>query len=87
MAKFGVYSIRDAYTGFLNPTFEISDVVAKRNFTFAMAKKDTLLYSNAQDYDLCRIGEFDSDTGELIPTLPDIVCTGLSVKAGVDCGV
>lgn len=81
--KFGVYSIRDAYTGFLNPTFEISDQVAKRNFAHAMMNQQSLLYSNPQDYDLCRIGEFDSDTGELVPTLPDIVCSGISVKEGM----
>lgn len=84
MAKFGVYSIRDAYTGFLTPTFEITDAVAKRNFAFAIQKKDNLLYTNAKDYDLVRIGEFDSDTGELIPTLPDIVCSATSIKEALE---
>lgn len=77
--KFGVYSMRDQLTGFIQPTFEVSDQVALRNFSYAINKQDTLLYASAKHFDLYRIGTFDTDTGEIVKEEPSIVATGLSV--------
>lgn len=83
--KFGIYAIRDAFTGFLTPTFDLNDQVAKRNFAYAIKQKNSLLYSNAQDYDLYKIGEFDQDSGVISPLdHHQLICTGLSVKESVD---
>lgn len=62
----GVYSIRDAKVGFLNPTFEISDDVAMRNFAHAVTHSDSILKSSSKDFSLWKIGLFDSNSGELI---------------------
>lgn len=79
--RFGVYAMRDSMTGFLTPTFDVNDQSAKRNFVFALRRKDTLLYSNAQDYDLYKIGEFDQESGVITPLVHhELICTGLSVK-------
>lgn len=69
--KCNVYSIRDVHTGFLNPTFEVSDAVAKRNFAHAvLAVPDSLFTSHPDDYSLYRIGEFDTDSGSIVGFAP-----------------
>ena len=68
--KFGVYSIRDVRQGFLSPTVEMSDTVAVRNFSHAVMKGDSLLQSFSSEYDLYKIGEFDTDSGLVTPVTP-----------------
>lgn len=69
--KLYVYSIRDVRTGFLAPSVEISDAVAKRNFEHAvMSGPASLFTSHPEDYSLWSIGAFDSDTGEIVPANP-----------------
>lgn len=63
----GVYAMKDNLSGFLSPTFESNDDVAMRNFAYAISHKDTLLYAQKKDFDLYKIGEYDTDTGHLIP--------------------
>lgn len=81
--KFNVYSIRDSKTGFLSPTFEINDVVAMRNFEHAVVNSDSVLFTHARDFDLFKIGTFDSDTGRLMPLeLPVNLISGSSCLKG-----
>ncbi len=69
--KFYVYSIRDVRTGFLSPSIEVSDQVAKRNFEHAVSHSGSSLFmSHPEDYSLWCIGAFDSDTGVLEPCNP-----------------
>lgn len=68
--KFGVYSIRDVRSGFLTPTIEMSDTVAVRNFSHAVMKGDSLLQSFSSEYDLYKIGDFDTDSGLITPITP-----------------
>ena len=64
--KYGVYAIKDVKTGFLQPTVEMNDKVAIRNFAFAVHRtKDSLFYTFPEDYSLFRIGYYETDTGEL----------------------
>lgn len=80
--KIGVYSMRDQLSGFLTPSFELNDQIAIRNFSYAIKKPDTLLFASAKDFDLLKIGEFDSDTGVLTPLSPTVVCQGYSLVKG-----
>ena len=81
--KFGIYAIRDVYTGFLSPTVEVNDLVAKRNFEHACNRSDSLLFSHAQDYDLYKIVEFESDSGVVTPLTPiEFIANGKSVLGG-----
>lgn len=63
-----VYSIRDVKSGFLTPTFEMSDEVAIRNFTHGVscAAGDSLFFTHAADFSLYAIGRFDTDKGLLL---------------------
>lgn len=65
--KFFVYAIRDVHTGFLTPTFEVNDNVAMRNFNHAVNNSDSVLFTSMKDFDLYRIGEYDSETGRITP--------------------
>lgn len=78
-----VYSIKDQKTGFLNPTFEISDAVAKRNFEHAVASApESLFTSHPEDYALYCIGAFDTDTGLISPLpQPGLILEARSVLA------
>jgi hypothetical protein len=44
--KYGVYSIRDARTGFLPPTVDQNDSSAMRNFAHVCMQKESLLFSH-----------------------------------------
>lgn len=77
--KFSVYSIRDAKTGFLTPSVEMNDASAARNFEHAVLNSASLMNSHPGDYALYRIGEFDTDSGKLVPCLPEHVIDAAGV--------
>ena len=78
--KYGVYSIRDARTGFLPPTVDQNDSSAMRNFAHACMQKESLLFSHIEDYALCKIGEFDNETGTISTQLPEVILDGTSIQ-------
>ncbi|UPW41952.1 nonstructural protein [Dipodfec virus RodF1_59] len=63
----GVYSMRDALSGFLQPTFEVNDQVAYRNFEHAIMTTPSIISSHCHDFTLYQIGTFDSETGRITP--------------------
>lgn len=72
-----IYSIQDALNGFGSPTLQNNDAAAYRSF--AEVFKD--VYS-PQDYSLWKLGSFDTETGELIPEVPSIVCRATDFVKG-----
>lgn len=76
-----IYSMRDALTGYAQPTFDLNDSVALRNFSFACTRSDSVLRSNAKDFDLCRIGSFDTESGKIVPADPiEVIANGFQVQ-------
>lgn len=72
-----VYSIRDVKSGYMNPTFEINDAVAMRNFQFACQNTDSLLFAACSDFELYQIGRFDTESGTIEDELPNrFICSG-----------
>lgn len=68
--KYGVYCIRDFKSGWLSPTVDINDQVAIRNFAYAVQHNE--LFSDfASDYSLFKIGDFDTDSGDIV-NLPHV---------------
>lgn len=64
---YSIYSIRDLKTGFLQPTLDINDASAIRNFEHAVLQnEDSLFFSHPEDYSLFYLGSFDSETGEIL---------------------
>lgn len=75
---FGVYAIRDVKSGFAGLTLGTDDAVAERNFCYSVQEAD-FMTSFASDFSLYKVGEFDSDKGTLIPSVPIVhLCDAVS---------
>ena len=59
--KYGIYSVRDKLSGYMNISLEKGDAIATRSFTTLVNTPDTVLFANPGDYDLYKVGEFDSE--------------------------
>lgn len=79
--KVNVFAMRDKLSGYQTPTFELNDDIAIRNFSYAINRKDTLLFAAAKHFDLYKLGTFDSDTGKFdLLDVPQLLIEGLSCK-------
>lgn len=75
-----VYAIRDLRSGFFGLNTEQNDYIAARNFANAIMESKGVLFTHASDFQLFRIGEFDSDNGVLKPAqLHELVSDGAEV--------
>lgn len=85
---YGVYAMRDTKTGFLSPTLEANDEAACRNFVHAVWNSDGILHSFCSDFDLFRLGQFDTDSGSITPNpVPVHVMAGSdALRAGAKGG-
>lgn len=79
-----IYSIRDTFTGFGPIFMESSDPVAVRSFRFALSKKDTPMFTDSKDFDLMRLGTFDTETGVISPIPAVTVCSAASIRKEFD---
>lgn len=77
--KLPIYSIRDVHTGFMSPTVDQNDASAMRNFGHAVMQSQSLMNSHPKDYSLYKIGEFETDTGEITPCMPELVIDAFSL--------
>lgn len=74
-----LYSIRDVQTGFMSPTVDMNDNAAARNFAHAIQASDGVMHTHASDFDLFKIGSFDTDNGQL-----DLIWPLVLVMSGGD---
>lgn len=78
--KYSLYCVRDNKTSFMTPTIDQNDACAMRNFTYAVQHTEGVLSASRQDFDLYKLGSFDSDSGRIIPlTVPELIMSGASV--------
>ena len=75
-----IYSVRDNNGDFKGLFNDINDELAKRNFIMAFAA-DSMMNAFAQDFDLYKLGTFNSETAEIVGLLPVKVLDGVSAKA------
>ena len=61
--KFGLYSIKDAKTGYMSPVLEQGDPAALRNFSAAVNQTDSLMHEFPNDFALYKVANFDTDSG------------------------
>lgn len=71
--------MRDQLTGFMNPFCTTNESVAERDFKILINDDKQSLHYNPQHFDLYKIGTFNTETGEIIPSPAEILVTGLSV--------
>ena len=62
---YGIYSVKDIKTGYLPPTFDMNDLSAMRNFEHACMNEDSLFFTHPADYQLYKVGSFDTETGSI----------------------
>lgn len=79
MKKF-VYAVRDNKVGFLTPTVEDADAIAIRAFAFSVNNSGGIVGFAPGDFDLYRIGAYDTETSVITPDVPPVlICAGGSV--------
>lgn len=73
--KLNVYALYDRIAGqFRSLSLDDKAEVAKRNLAFAV-NNDSQLGFISKDLDLMKVGEFDSETGAILPRVPpETVC-------------
>lgn len=72
-----IFSINDALVGFQSPTIMNNDAFAMRAF-----KENFDDVKNPADYSLWKIGDFDTVTGEIIPSVPAVICRATDFVKG-----
>lgn len=77
--KLPMYAIRDLHTGFLTPTVDQNDASAMRNFRHAIMQESTIMHTHSKDFSLYKIGDYDTDTGEIVACIPDLITDGYSM--------
>ena len=70
-----LYAIKDKVDGYNTPVPFLSVDLAKRWF-IPQIMTNSMLYVNADDYELYRIGEFNKDTGKIIDTENTFIVRG-----------
>lgn len=75
---YGLYAIRDMSAGvFTAPTVDINDKCAIRNFEQAMSNSNGMMHFRPSDFALYKIGDFDYESGLVIPITPiQMIMTG-----------
>lgn len=61
--KMCLFSIKDLKAGYQQVFLSANEAVAMRDFGQICSKPDTNYYSFPADYELWKVGEFDTDTG------------------------
>ena len=78
--KLKLYSVRDIVTGeFDQPTMMHNDEQAKRSLANAVNSANNLAATNFADLQLFKIGEIDTETGEIASKV-EMIATGISLK-------
>ena len=76
-----MYTIRDNKVGYQIPICDMSEASAIRNFSFGINNSDSVMGFSPSDYDLYKVGEFDTDKGVIVAlTAPEYVVSGVSLK-------
>lgn len=78
--KAKLYSYRDNLVGFGPIMVETNEQTAIRGFGFAVNNASGMMGFAPKDYDLYYVGEYDTDSGVIIPaSVPALVVNGTSV--------
>lgn len=75
--KYPLYAIRDLKAnGFTPPMLYVNEGVARRDFDYRLHNDQSMGFS-PNDYDLYEIGEYDSETAQMIgKELPVLIVNG-----------
>ena len=75
-----VFSIRDLKGDFYSPRIDQNEASAVRWFAQIVNTPDTIINFSPRDFQFYRIGDFDSETGRMLPLdLPQLVTSAIDV--------
>lgn len=74
-----LYAIKDIKSGFSDPCIQVNDAVAARSFERQVPVMSDSLGIPLSDFQLWRVGKFDSDSGMLVPETPVLLLEGASL--------
>lgn len=73
-------AIYDKKTGYMIPGFYQSEAQAIRAFTYDVNSVEmNLIKANPHDFNLQVVGEYNTETGEIIPSKIEIICDASQV--------
>lgn len=75
--KFSVYAVRDSLLGFGMPIIRDNDAVASRAFDYDLNVDGNPMASHPEDFQLYRIGSFDTDTGIVDSETPVVIASAI----------
>lgn len=81
---YGVFAVKDCKTGFMTPTVDYNNESAARNFVHALISTKGLFYTHPADFELYRLGEFNTENGKIAAYGPELVLTGIDAKERID---
>lgn len=74
--KYPIFSLRDVKANaFCPPYVCVNEAVARRDFDYRLHNDNSMGFSPS-DYELYRIGAFDSDLGKIEPEMPEFIVSG-----------
>lgn len=71
---YGLYSIRDIKSTYMQVLTDHNDATAIRGFKQAVMVPDSIMALHPTDFALYRVGSFDADTGEIQSQTPELLC-------------
>lgn len=77
-----IYSIRDNQTGHFNvPFFQVNDAAAIRLVGMMHDEQQSFVSKFPQHFDLYNVGEFDQQSGEILPCKPQFMINAKAASA------
>lgn len=77
---FDLYAIKDCKSGYLAPQCDSNKDLAVRNFAQAIASGSSIMGFAPEDFELYKIGTYDTDCGLVTSCTPEFITSALSLK-------
>ena len=78
--KYPCFAIRDIKQGFGYPRLNLNEAMMKRQFGYEINQEGSLMEYAPSDYELYKIGEYDTDNGRMYPDdVATFICNGTEV--------
>lgn len=74
-----LYAIKDSKGGFADPCTQLNDAVAVRSFITQVPRVAAHIGVPVKDFQLWRIGSYDTDSGMLMPDTPVMLYDAASI--------
>lgn len=64
-----LYCIKDDVNGFMTPFADVYDTSAVRGFELFIQREGTPQYNHPEQFNLFKLGDFDTESGEIVPSV------------------